>query len=234
MLRSTESPTSLAGIPIFPTTQWSVVLDAARQDSPTASRALEDFCRAYWYPLYAYARQQGFGPHEAQDLTQSFFMHCLKNDMLSTVHPAKGRFRTFMRVAMRNHLSHAREHAGALRRGGGLETESLDEDGIERRFLNEANHLGSPHQEFDRRWALAVLDAALTRLRLEYEEAGKSSIFEVLKPFLESATEQGECQAAAQRAGLRPIRELQPRRSGNVIQHNSNRYRSRIQHFRVR
>src|SRR5438552_4369714 len=53
----------------FRTTHWSVVLQAGRDSSPDASAALEKLCRTYWYPIYVYARRQGHGPHDAEDLT---------------------------------------------------------------------------------------------------------------------------------------------------------------------
>lgn len=165
---------------------------------------MEVLCRAYWYPLYACARQHGFSPPEAQDLTQDFFVRCLEKETLAVVDPAKGRFRSFMRVAMTNHLSHARERAAASRRGGGHAPVSLEEEGVERRFLNEGAERGSPERAFDRRWALTLLDAALTRLRAEYEASGKVAWFETLKPFLEGTTGQGECQVAAERLKLSP------------------------------
>ena len=42
----------------FATTQWSLVV-AARPDEASQTRArkaLEELCRAYWYPLYAFVR----------------------------------------------------------------------------------------------------------------------------------------------------------------------------------
>jgi hypothetical protein len=55
---------------LFATTNWSVVLSAADTSGPSAQAALEELCRTYWYPLYAYARRQGHSPEDAQDLTQ--------------------------------------------------------------------------------------------------------------------------------------------------------------------
>jgi len=59
----------------FHTTYWSVVLAAADSAAPGACGALEQLCRTYWYPLYAYVRRRGFDPHEAQDLTQEYFLY---------------------------------------------------------------------------------------------------------------------------------------------------------------
>src|SRR5258705_13847626 len=60
---------SLPQRPEFQTTHWSVVLAAAE-----AHAALEQLCRTYWYPLYAFIRREGCKADEAQDLTQAFFV----------------------------------------------------------------------------------------------------------------------------------------------------------------
>ena len=40
----------------FRTTHWSVVLAAGKRESPQAAAALEELCRTYWFPLYAFVR----------------------------------------------------------------------------------------------------------------------------------------------------------------------------------
>jgi RNA polymerase sigma-70 factor (ECF subfamily) len=79
----------------FLSTHWSVVLAAGDDASPRAAEALEQLCRAYWYPLYAYVRRRNFSPHEAQDLTQEFFARLFRNRELPKAGPEKGRFRFF-------------------------------------------------------------------------------------------------------------------------------------------
>ena len=81
---------------IFATTHWSVVLAAGRSTDAQASEALEKLCATYWYPLYVYVRRRGYSPEDAQDLTQEFLTRLLATHALGTVHPAKGRFRSFL------------------------------------------------------------------------------------------------------------------------------------------
>jgi hypothetical protein len=52
-------PSQCGGSAQFATTHWSVVLAAGHDSSPDAHEALEQLCRAYWYPLYAYIRRRG-------------------------------------------------------------------------------------------------------------------------------------------------------------------------------
>ena len=56
----------------FETTQWSLVLAAAGNDSQAAREALSSLCQTYWYPLYAYVRRGGADADDARDLTQGF------------------------------------------------------------------------------------------------------------------------------------------------------------------
>ena len=93
----------------FHPTRWTLVL-AARGTDALASRALEDLCRAYWYPLFAYVRRRGVSAHEAEDVVQSFFARLIEKRDLAAVAPEKGRFRSFLLAAIRNHLSHQRAH----------------------------------------------------------------------------------------------------------------------------
>ena len=92
----------------FVTTHWSVVLAAKDKASPESAAALEALCRAYWYPLYAFVRSSGHSPHDAQDLTQEFFAQFIAHHWLRAVLPEKGRFRTFLLVALQRFLMNTR------------------------------------------------------------------------------------------------------------------------------
>src|SRR5438552_9208763 len=94
---------------LFATTHWSVVLAAGGEPSVAAREALEDLCGSYWYPLYAFVRRYGYGPHDAQDLTQDFFARLLAKERLATARPEKGRFRAFLLASLKNFLADARD-----------------------------------------------------------------------------------------------------------------------------
>ena len=166
------------------TTQWSQVL-AARDGSDTEARvALETLCRIYWQPLYAYVRHQGADPEAARDLTQGFFAEFLEKDFLATVDPSKGRFRAFLLASLRHFLSHHREQARTLKRGGGTRTLSLDTDIAEERYQSEPDTGRSPEEVFEQRWAMTVLDRAMERLRNESLASGDPNQFELLRQYL--------------------------------------------------
>lgn len=191
-MTSDESATQVAppGGSLFVTTRWSVVLAARDPGGPEAGRALETLCGTYWYPLYALVRGSGYSPHDAQDLTQSFFAALLAKDYLRVVTPEKGRFRTFLRMAMKRFLLNEGERLRSQKRGGGQVLLPLDTELAEQRFQQDA---AGPHDvdaSYDRRWALALLDAALSRLQQEYAQGGRAAEFALLKPYL--TTERGQ------------------------------------------
>src|SRR6185503_9442775 len=122
---------------VFATTHWSVVLAAGQKDSPRGVAALENLCRTYWYPLYAYVRRRGSGPEDAQDRTQSFFARLLERNLLARAAPQRGRFRSFLLTALQNFLADEHDRANARKRGAGRPFISLDEFDGEARYALE-------------------------------------------------------------------------------------------------
>src|SRR3989442_229262 len=136
----------------FATTHWSVVLTAGQCASSQAADALEKLCRTYWYPLYAYVRRQGHSPHDAQDLTQEFFARLLARNYLGTVAREKGKFRSFLLVALNHFMSDERDRARAAKRGGGKVLISLNEDDAETRYQADMASPLPPDKIFEKRW----------------------------------------------------------------------------------
>ena len=112
---------SISGDPAqFRTTRWSVILAAAESRLPGSQAALTELCRHYWYPLYAFARRRGHAPHDAQDLTQGFFLHLFEHRALKRADPLKGKFRSFLLASFRNFLADEADRARSLKRRGDL------------------------------------------------------------------------------------------------------------------
>jgi DNA-directed RNA polymerase specialized sigma24 family protein len=171
----------VADHPVFLTTHWSVVLSARRKDSPQSAAALETLCRTYWYPLYAFVRRQGHSPPDSQDLTQGFFARLLEKDYLKAAAQEKGRFRTFLIVALKRFLANEWDHARAQKRGGGQVVLSLDTELAEQRYQVEPVEGSTAEKVFERRWALTLLDRTMARLRDEFSAGGKREDFDRLK-----------------------------------------------------
>jgi RNA polymerase sigma-70 factor (ECF subfamily) len=176
-----SSDPSSAGAPrAFHTTRWSLVL-AARAGGP----ALEELCRAYWWPLYAYARRAGAGAHEAEDVVQGFFTRLFERRDLGAIAPERGRFRAFLLAALKNHLANERDHARAEKRGGGRVRSAselgLDFSGADARLATEAGDASDPERAFEAAFARELLRAALSELEAEYRSSGRARVFETLK-----------------------------------------------------
>jgi DNA-directed RNA polymerase specialized sigma24 family protein len=178
------SPAEGAPGDIFATTHWTVVLAAGQRSTPQADRAVEELCRTYWYPLYAYVRHHGHSKEDAEDLTQGFFTRFLERNYLEGLSSDKGRFRAFLLVALKHYLANEYDRAGRQKRGGGVTPLSLDwRDADTRYMIDPADHL-SPDKLYDRAWAMTLLEQVITRLRNECAAEGKGQVFEQLKPFL--------------------------------------------------
>jgi DNA-directed RNA polymerase specialized sigma24 family protein len=179
-----SSPPWLESRPVFATTHWSVVLSAQDEDTAIASEGLETLCKTYWNPVYAYARRTGHSPADAQDMTQGFFARLLSKDYLQSVAREKGKFRTFLLVALKRFLVNEWTRGQTQKRGGGSTRVPLAGHSAETRHLAEpADHL-TAEKLYDRRWALALLDRVLERLRKEFAVAGKAAVFDKLKDSL--------------------------------------------------
>ncbi len=177
----TTAPASSNSNQWFVTTHWSVVLSAQARDPSRSGQALEALCRAYWYPLYAYARRMGQSPSDAEDLTQGFFARLLEKDFLASAAQEKGRFRTFLLTALKRYMANEWDRQHAQKRGGFAVVIPVDQRLAETRFSSEGTHNVPPDLLFDRHWAMALLENTMARLQHEYLESGRASLFEYLR-----------------------------------------------------
>jgi RNA polymerase sigma-70 factor (ECF subfamily) len=169
---------------IFATTRWTVVLAAGHRSSPQADVALEELCRTYWYPLYAYVRRHGHSREDAEDLTQAFFARLLEKNYLAGISSERGKFRAFLLVALKRFLANEWDRARSQKRGGGVMLLSLDWHDADTRYqIDPADNL-SPDKLYDRVWAVTLLERVITLLRDESGAAGNTKLYEQLKPFL--------------------------------------------------
>ena len=168
----------------FNTTRWTLVMVSAQSQIEGGRAALAELCRIYWYPLYSFARRRGHSPHDAQDLTQGFFMHLLEHKALTQVDRLKGKFRSFLLASFQNYLSNQAQRAHSLKRGKDYEFVSLDWANAESRYRLEPADYLTAEKIFDARWAMTVLSEAMTQLKRAYATEGKGSTFEALSIFL--------------------------------------------------
>jgi RNA polymerase sigma-70 factor (ECF subfamily) len=185
---------------IFATTRWTVVLAAGNRSMPAADVALEELCRTYWYPLYAYVRRHGHSREDAEDLTQSFFARFLQKNYLEKLRSEHGKFRAFLIASLKHFLANEWDRSQRQKRGGGVPTLSLDWQDADARYqIDPADNL-SPDKLYDRAWAVTLLERVISRLREEHAADGKALLFDRLKPFLMLG--HGEIPYAQAAAGL--------------------------------
>lgn len=167
----------------FLTTRWTAIARCAQEDD-LAFAARSDLCRTYWGPVNSHLRRNGFNGHDAEDLTQGFFEHILSRPWFAKADNSRGRFRNFLLSSLQNFVKDVYSKQAADRRGGAISHESLEAhltlDAPWMVALSEEDEVVN----FDAEWTVAVIDAALTRLKDGYEARGKSARFVELRSFL--------------------------------------------------
>lgn len=158
-----------------------------------ARDSLERICRTYWQPVFVTVRLRGVAEQDAEDVTQAFFEHAIERMSFAKADRMRGKFRTFLLGMLHRFLFSWHRDASALKRGGGVTPELLDEESIP---------AAEPHDEitFDREWALTVMQTASGRLRDEWQQKGGS--WEVLRRFLPGGDGGLSMSEAAERCGM--------------------------------
>ena len=168
----------------FPTTRWTLILDLQGGSETQREHALEELCQLYWYPIYAYVRQVGKPPEEAQDLTQSFFSQFLQADAFDRADADKGKLRSYLLGSVKRHLAKEWRKESAQKRGNHPVTLSIDQGLAEDRISSEVMNGVSPEKAYDRRWAQTILESVESGLRAEYSARGRGTHFEALSDYL--------------------------------------------------
>jgi RNA polymerase sigma factor (sigma-70 family) len=189
----------------FLTTHWSVVRAAGESDQQAAANALAELCQVYWYPIYAYVRRQNIDSNEAADLTQGFFTNLIEREDIQNVDPSRGRFRSFLLVALKNYMHNQRDRQNAQKRGGHLNFIPLDSQSADRRYCNEPNHNETAETLFEKRWAESVLQQAQIQLAKEFAKSKKAQQFDRLKLFLAGPVEHVSYGEVADELGMTEV-----------------------------
>lgn len=184
----------------FGSTVWSLVLNAAHPDDNGA--ALDRLCRKYWRPVFVYVRKSGFPPADAEDATQEFFLYLLERSWLKQVAPERGSFRAFLLVLLKNFLANHRRRENALKRAIARPDFFLNVAGCEHELAALASTEIDAAKAYERSWANCVLQSALGRLSDEQTTAGKSEIFQAVRPYLQEPPSAGDYEQLAQRLGM--------------------------------
>ncbi len=180
-----------------------MVCEAGAADSPDSSLALEELCRAYWFPLYAYIRRAGESKQDAEDITQGFFLHLLERSDLAGLDRKKGKFRSFLLASLKHYLSNDRDRRRTIKRGGRVTHLPLEWETADAKFFLGDDSVSSPEATFDREWAKVLLERVLYQLEEEFSSNGKSDEFQGLKKFLTTGRGEIPYESAAVELGMK-------------------------------
>jgi RNA polymerase sigma-70 factor (ECF subfamily) len=169
----------------FPVTRWTLVCRVQQGSGADAAKAMEELCAQYWYPIYAFTRRSGLGVHDAEDLTQCFFLRLIAGETIQAARQEEGRLRSFMLGLLKRVLADHLRRVHAGKRGGSpAATVSLDDDTAEERYASEPADVLDPETIFDRAWAEGVLAAAERKLRDDFVRADNLDGYAQLREFL--------------------------------------------------
>lgn len=170
------SAAPVASRSMFPNTQWTELAHATLSGEETSRAALDALCRNYWEPVRQFVLLRGWPPHEAPDLTQSFFLYLMEKGVLRQAEREKGRFRSFLQGVLNNFLLTERQRRFTQKRGGGMEHTEIEED--------SAATEETAGQAFDKQWAQTVVDAALQRVSAECSARKGETFFNTIAVFI--------------------------------------------------
>lgn len=157
----------------FLTTHWSLVEGVASADEDQNRALIGALLRNYWKPVYCYLRRKGYTNDEAKDLTQGFFHEVvLERHLAEKADPAKGRFRSFLLIALNRYLANVRKHAERQRRAPRGKLVSLAM--VEPPELSQLAAQSAPEDCFNYAWVSALLERVVEDLERDCHRDGKT------------------------------------------------------------
>ena len=170
----------------FPTTHWTLIQSVQQGTPEEAAKAMEEICKNYWFPIYAYLRRSGRSAHDAEDITQAFFQQLIAEETIKNARQDRGKLRSFLLTVLVRLLSDQGRHDKALKRGGGQAVLSFDAMEAEERYGHEPKDVRDPEKIYLHAWAGDLLHGVRARLRTAFEDEGRLELFLALDPYLGS------------------------------------------------
>lgn len=174
-----------SGASHFRDTMWSIVAGAQNDSDPDRRKqCLAFLCKNYWKPIYYYIRRRGLSHEDALDHTQEYFATFLEKNFVAAADRERGRFRTFVLVTVNRFLS--KQLAKKSRTDRTVSLFTVTEDGEEELSLPELQYGQTAEDDFNRRWALQLLESTLDKMKHQCAEGRKHFYYETLKMHIES------------------------------------------------
>jgi len=161
---------------LFPATSWNVIRRARQSDPESVRQALSVLLQDYAKPILAYIHQFGIPPHDAEDVAQDFMIHFFLEGLPGHgADPEQGRFRNYLRGALRHFLLNWRDREGAAKRRPAQPLVSLERLRQSSASLQIADATATPDEIFDREWGRQLLKKAVRLTRQQLAETGRYS-----------------------------------------------------------
>ncbi len=143
------------------------------QTTDSGCTQLESVCehlyRTHQVSLVSFASRRGCDEHEAWDAVQDLFLRLFqKGKILMLATWSEGQQRSWLLCILKRLIYNQHRDRHCLKRGNGQIHESLEtllDDGM------EIPSNTTPATEYDRRWALAVMERGMDRLRHDVKPA---------------------------------------------------------------
>lgn len=186
----------------FPQTRWTLIQQAQDVHTTSWRVALSELCEIYWYPVYSQVRFRGYGPQDAEDLTQSFFAALLDRKAFENLSANKGKFRSFLLKALTYYLVNDRRRRATQKRGGDRVILSFDQAQAEARWQEEPFSADDPEKLYELTWARTLIQNSLEALAREYTaDAEERELFRALSDRLLDGPSPDATRALATRLG---------------------------------
>jgi len=162
----------------FLTTHWSVIEDAGSDDEDRSRALIGLLLKRYWKPVYCYLRRKGYDNERAKDLTQGFFHEVvLGRGLIEKADKSKGRFRSFLLIALNRYLINVKYEESAQRRIPRDKLVPLDM--VDLPELPYKVEQSSPEESFNYAWISSLLEQVLEQVEITCQQEGKTVYWEV-------------------------------------------------------
>ena len=174
---------------VFLTTHWSIIENVGSGDEDRNQALIGLLLSKYWKPVYCYLRRKGYDNEQAKDLTQGFFHEVvLGRHLIQKADQSKGRFRSFLLIALNRYLLTARTGQAAQKRIPQSKLISLDLTDLPE--LHPSASERTAEDFFNYAWVSSLLEQVLREVETQCHEDGKTVHWHVfhdriLEPIME-------------------------------------------------
>jgi RNA polymerase sigma-70 factor (ECF subfamily) len=141
---------------------------------------IELLLKKYWKPVYCYLRRRGSSNEEAKDLTQGFFHEVVLNqNLVRKADQAKGRFRSFLLLALNRYVIKVKRDKIAQKRMPKGMLVSLDTEVMTE--LPRGVMTLTPEDSFTYVWVSGLLGQVLDEVQSLYTQEGKTVYWQLFR-----------------------------------------------------